>query len=51
MIERFVEREELLDALRSQKLVCGNASLAEEIAAAGSIRWLPFSLPRSDLQL
>lgn len=37
MIERFAEREELLNALRNQKLVCGNASLAEEIAAAGTM--------------
>lgn len=37
MVERFVEKEEMLDALRAQKLVCGDALLAEEIAGAGTL--------------
>ena len=40
MIERFegeAGRENLLDALRNQKLVVGDGSLAEEIAGAGKL--------------
>ncbi len=40
MIERFAKAggsENLLDALRAQKLVCGDASLAQEIADVGTL--------------